>query len=456
MIIIVTGPLLLVIFVSSIAVLLFLIIILRWSAFQALLFTAILTGLFAGIPLIEIPEVVTSGFGDTLADIGIVIGMGVILGKLLSLSGATTTIATSILKVFGKEKSLLAITAVGWVVSIPVFFDAAFVVFVPLIRNLSKMTGIAFASFVAALAMGLAVTHATVMPTPGPLLVAANLDLNLGVFFIYAVIVSIPAAIVGGVLYGGYLNKKYTSGPCGPVTEQTTEEAEALSGAKKLPGVFLSYSLLILPIVLILANTVTGFALPEGNMLRTLFGLIGEKSIAMLLAVMVCAWALRTYIKKDMHEAYLDAIKDGGLIILITGAGGAFGYMIKSTGIGDYLVTTIQHWSIPVILLGYLLALLIRIAQGSTTVALVTASAVLGPVMADLDISAIIVALGICAGGLGVSLPNDSGFWVVQRFSGFEMKDTFRVWTFGTLITGLVMLSMVLLLNLFSGILPGL
>lgn len=452
----VTGPMLLVVFGVSIALLLVLIIRFKWQPFLALLLAAIVTNLLVKMPMADVGKTLTKGFGGTLTGIGIVIGLGVMLGQLLAASGATTTIAEKILKVFGKEKSPLAVTLIGWIVSIPVFFDAAFVILIPLLKQLSQKTRIAFASFVTALAIGLIAAHACVVPTPGPLVVAANFDLNLGLFFIYAVVMTIPAVLVGGYLYGKHLNRTITEGPGAAITELDADEMAALNGNKKLPGGLLSFGLIILPIILILLNTLSGVLCAEGSFMRGLFSFVGDKNIALFITVLLGGWLLKPYITEDVDEVYMTAIKAAGMIIFITGAGGAFGNSIKATGIGDYLVQTMTSWSIPFVVFGFLFSQLLRSAQGSTTVALVTTSAILGPVVASQGGSPMLVALAICAGGIGLSLPNDSGFWVVNRFSNFGMKETFQTWTVAGTLCGLTAFGMVLILGLFQGVLPGL
>ncbi len=452
----VTGPMLLVIFVISIAVLLVLIITFKWQPFVALLLATIITGLMVRMPLADIAKNMTKGFGDTLAGIGIVIGLGVMLGQLLAASGATTTIAESILRLFGKQKSVLAVTFIGWIVSIPVFFDAAFVILISLLRQLSKKTGIAFVTFVTALAMGLIATHAVVVPTPGPLVVAENFKLDLGPFFLYACVVTIPAVIVGGFIYGTMIGRKVTTGPGAAITELSPDEMEALDHKKQLPGPSRSFLMLLLPIILILLNTITAVTFEKGSMVQSFFGFVGEKNVALFISVIVAAFALKPYIKENVQDIYVDAMKAAGIIIFITGAGGAFGNSIKASGIGDYLVTTMQNWSIPLVLFGWIFSQILRSAQGSTTVALVTTSAILGPVVAAQGGSAMLVALAVCAGGIGLSLPNDSGFWVVNRFSNFGMKETFECWTIAGTITGVTALIMVIILGFFQGMLPGL
>lgn len=462
----VTGPMLLVIFAISIITLLTLIIKFNWQPFLALLLAGFITALLSRIPINDIPGILTSGFGSTLTGIGIVIALGVMLGELLNASGATQRIADTILDIFGIKKSPLAVALTGYVVSIPVFFDAAFVILLPLLKQLSYKTRIAFSSFVTALAVGLITTHAMVIPTPGPLIVASNFGLDLGTFFIYALIVTIPAVLVGGFAYPMFLNK-ITGEDAAISKEQLLEEditiKEDLTNRNEdmvLPGNSTAFGLLALPIFLILMNTVSQLMFAEESILRTFFTFFGDKNVALFLTVLIASGILKKYILENHEEAvdeiYVSAVKKTGMILLITGAGGAFGNSIVETGIGDYLIGLMNTWSIPIILFAWLFTQILRSAQGSTTAALVTASSTLGPVVMNSgEVSAVLVALAVGAGGIGLSLPNDSGFWVVNRFSDFTMKETFQTWTAGGTITGLTALLMIFILSLFTGILPG-
>jgi GntP family gluconate:H+ symporter len=462
----VTGPMLLVIFALSIALLLLLIIKFDWQPFLALLLSGFFIAFLTGIDIPEIPGILTTGFGSTLTGIGIVIALGVMLGELLNVSGATQRIATSILEKFGVEKSPLAVAFIGYVVSIPVFFDAAFVILISLLKQLSFKTKIAFASFVTSLAMGLIITHSMVIPTPGPLIVAENFGVDLGLYFIYAVIVTIPAVITAGFLYPMYINKK--EGPGAAITEEDLieegidiEKMGEMQDNNHMPSSFISYGLLALPIILILLNTLTNNLLAASeSSLGVLFGFIGDKNVALFITVLLASYFLKPFIKKnydkDFNELYVSAVGKSGMILLITGAGGAFGNSIVETGIGDYLISVMNEWSIPIILFAFVFSQILRSAQGSATAALVTASATIGPIVGNYGTSPILVALAVGAGAIGLSLPNDSGFWVVNRFSNFTMQETFKTWTFGGTIGGLTALFMIFILSLFSGVLPGL
>ncbi|XEC95801.1 GntP family permease [Paenibacillus tarimensis] len=212
--------------------------------------------------------------------------------------------------------------------------------------------------------------------------------------------------------------------------------------------------MLALPIVLILANTITKLVFPD-TAISTFFGFIGDKNMALFISVIVGFIVLSPYITASKESLYSEAISSAGIIILITGAGGAFGAVINKSGIGDYLIATMQSWSVPVLLLAFIFSQILRASLGSATVALVTTSSIMGPLAIDLGVSPILLGLAICAGGVGLSLPNDSGFWVVNKFGNLTIPQTLKAWTIGGFIAGLTALCMVYLLSLFSGILPG-
>ncbi|GAB6931184.1 gluconate:H+ symporter [Paenibacillus sp. JCM 10914] len=446
-----TGPMLIAAFIIALALLFLLIIKWKVEPFLALTIIAFVTAIGIGIPLKEVPGIVTSGFGSTLTGVGILIGLGVIFGQFLGASGAIERIADSLLKIFGIKNSPAGLAVSGTIVSIPVFFDAAFVILSGLLKSLATRTGISIVTFVTALGIGLITSHNMIAPTPGPMIVAENTGSDLGLFILYGIICAIPATLVGGFLYGMFIGKR--------VKTESTIEDEAIEneelGQRKQISTGLSFGMLALPIVLILANTFSKMLVP-GTSIETFFGFIGDKNIALLISVLVAIIALRPYIAENYNKLYSEAIATAGMIVLITGAGGAFGAVINHSGIGDYLITTMQSWSIPVLMLAFIFSQILRASLGSSTVALVTTSTIMGPLIVDLGVSPILLGLAICAGGIGLSLPNDSGFWVVNRFGKLTVPQTLKVWTLGGFIAGLTALATVYVLSLFSGILPGL
>lgn len=445
-----TGPMLIVVFVLSLALLFFLILKVKLEPFMSLIGVAFLTALAIGMPVKEIPGIVTGGFGSTLTGVGILIGLGVIFGQFLAASGAVEKIALAVLKLFGVKRSPIGLGLTGTVVSIPVFFDAAFVILSGLIKSLATRTGISVVSFVTALGVGLIVSHNLIPPTPGPLVVAENTQADLGLFIIYGIICAIPATLVGGYLYGLFIGKRVKHSGEIHVEQSTSETAP-----RKEISTALSLGLLCLPIALILANTVTKLLFPD-TAVSTVFAFIGDKNIALLISVIAAIIVLPPYISESKDKLFAEAINSAGIIILVTGAGGAFGSVINKSGIGDYLIATMQSWSIPILLLAFIFSQILRASLGSATVALVTTSSILGPMTAELGVSPILLGLAICCGGIGLSLPNDSGFWVVNKFGKLTVTQTLKAWTLGGFLAGLSALVTVFVLSLFSGILPGL
>lgn len=444
------GNILLLIFLLSLAVLFFLILKVKLEPFLALIAVALTTAVIVGIPLADAPDIVAGGFGNTLVGVGILIGLGVMFGQFLAASGAIEKIAQAVLRVFGVQRSPLGLGLTGSAVSISVFFDAAFVILSGLVKSLSKKTGISIISFVTALGVGLIVSHSMIAPTPGPLIVAENTGADLGLFIIYGLIAAIPATIVGGYLYGMFIGKRiHHSGETGELDQSD------IPAPKKEISTALSISILLLPILLILSNTVSQLFLAD-NTAASVLGFIGDKNVALFISVIVAIIVLHPYITVPKQKMYADAISSAGLIILVTGAGGAYGAVINESGIGDHLITTMQGWAIPVILLAFIFAQILRASLGSATVALVTTSSILGPLTVELGTSPVLLGLAICAGAIGLSLPNDSGFWVVNKFGRLTIPQTLLAWSLGGFIAGLTALAMVFILSLFSGVLPGL
>ena len=449
------------VFVVALAFVLVSIIKFNLHPFLSLLLGGLIMGILAGLPLTDVSTGLAAGFGSTMQSIGILIILGVALGNLLHLSGCTSQIAALMLKATGQKRAGLAVNLTGYIVSIPVFFDAAFVILVNLVKSLSRKGKIPFVSLVTALAVGLITTHALVIPTPGPVAVAGTMEANVGWFLLYSIIVSLPASIVGGVVYGKLLgkNEKYAN-DFANAFDDVDEETEFESD-KNLPSGGLGIFLIFLPIFIILLGTIVSMVCEEGTMAYTVFAFLGDKNIALLIGVLVAFFALKKYIKESFNEMVTDATTQSGAILAITGAGGAFGNIINATGIGDQLVEGMtgltEGAGVAMIIAAFVISQVLRAAQGSTTVALVTTSAIFAPIVAGMaGASPVLVGLAICAGGIGLSLPNDSGFWVVSRFSKFDVKETMKVWTVGGTLSGITALIIVIILSLFSSSLPGL
>ena len=449
--------LLLIVFAVSLVFVLVSIIKFNLHPFLSLLIGGLIMGILAGLPLTQVADGLAAGFGSTMQGIGILIILGVGLGHLLHISGCTSQIAAAMLKLTGQKRAGVAVNLTGYIVSIPVFFDAAFVILVNLVKSLSRKGKIPFVSLVTALSVGLIVTHAMVIPTPGPIAVAGTMGVNIGWFLLYSIVVSLPASLVGGVLYGKYLGGKAEYADDFANAFDDIEEEEIQESAD-LPSGALGIFLIFLPIIIILIGTIASMLLEPGTSAYIFFSFIGNKNIALLIGLLAAFFSLRRYVKDSFNDVVTEAATQSGIILAITGAGGA---IINLTGIGEKLVGGMAGMTegagIAMIVAAFVISQVLRAAQGSTTVALVTTSAIFAPILAGMaTVSPILVSLAICAGGIGLSLPNDSGFWVINRFSKFDVPGTIKVWTVGGTIAGLTALVILVVLSMFTGVLPGL
>lgn len=453
---------LLVVFAIALVFVLVSIIKFNLHPFLSLIIGGLIMGIGTGMPLTDVVGSLTQGFGGTMQGIGIIIILGVGIGHLLHISGATKEIAALMLRFTGQKNSPLAVNLTAYIVSIPVFFDAAFVILVNLVKSLSRKGKVPFVTLVTSLAVGLIVTHAMVVPTPGPIAVADTMGVNIGWFLLYSIAVSLPASLAGGVFYGKYLGskKEYAQDFANAFADEEVAEV-AQTEKKNTPSGGLGIFLIFLPIVMILMGTVSSLFLEKESTMHVFFNFLGNRNIALLIGFLVTFVMLKPYIKDSLNDVVTTAANNSGIILAITGAGGAFGRIINDTGIGQKLVEGMTGLTsgagIAMIIAAFVISQVLRAAQGSTTVALVTTSAIFSPIIAGMaTVSPVLVGLAICAGGIGISLPNDSGFWVVGRFSKFDVKQTIQVWTIGGTIAGVTALIVILILAMFATTLPGL
>lgn len=445
-------------FILSLVVIIFSVVKCKLHPFLALLIGSIVMGLIGGMNPTAVLENICSGFGGTMEDIGILILLGVILGELLHNSGATRNIAEKLLKLLGAQNTPLAMNITGYLICIPVFFDAAFVILIDLIRQLSREGKIALNILVCSLSVGMTMTHAMVIPTPGPLAVAGIVGANVAWFIFYSLIISLPASIIAGVVYGKWLGKHYPAWgvaaedtePIVANTADTREESnrETASGTV---GIFL----ILLPIVLIIIGTMIEMFVDSSSAIYPVIEFVSDTNIILLFTVFLAFFMLRKYLTNPFNDIVSTACESVGSIIAIIAAGGGFGAVISASGLGDFLVTTLQNFGIPLIVLAYVLTQVLRMGLGSITVSLVTTAAVVAPLISATGASPVLVGLAVCAGGIGLCMPNDSSFWTISKFSGFSFGETVRVLTVSGTIAGLTSFVIILILNLFSGILPG-
>jgi len=457
-----TGTPLIGVFILSVAILLITIIKLKMNAFISLLLTALVTAFIVGMPVADIGSTISNGFGGTLAGIGMVTGLGVMLGKFMFESGGIENLANMLLKKLGEKNSPIAVGISGFITGIPVFGDVVYIMFAPMLRMLSKKTKISMTCYACAISVATTCTYALVLPTAPPLAVASELGLNIGVFFVYATISAFIGMFFGGIAYGHYLKKvdeKSGHNLSFDFSDMDDKEIGEItmgdSNRVRLP-VGKTISILLVPIILILVGSFGSAFLAADSAVLGAMQFFGDKNVAMLVGVLYAVIITKPYIKEGTSELMTKAADQIGLILLITGAGGAYGKVLQATGIADYIAETLSGYSIPLLLLCFLIAQIIRCAQGSTTVSLITTASILSSTISASTVSPVLCAIAICAGGIGLSLPNDSGFWAISRFFKIDVKDTIRSWTVGGFVAGVSILIFISGLSLVQDFLPGL
>jgi gluconate transporter len=463
------GPLsltyLLGLLVVAVGVLLWLILRLKVQAFLALLISSLvvavgssaeLTGGRGRLSLAEIGPMVESGMASSLGFIATIIGLGAIFGSLLEHSGGAQALARAMLRVFGEKRAPWAMLATGFVISIPVFLDVALVILAPIVYAIARRTGKSVLAYGLPLLAGMAVTHAFVPPTPGPVWVAYELGVGLGWVILFGCVVGIPTAVVAGIVAPSWMAGRIYIAP-------PEEEAGAVEEEGRLPSVGLIAGLIGLPVALIVAGTLARQHLAEGigeglakadyeaalAVARDGAGLwlkalmfFGHPIMALLVATVGALVFLGYFRRVDravLMEVTTRALGPAGIIILITGAGGVFKKFLGESGVGDALKQVFEGMGIPVLLLAYAFAFLVRVAQGSATVAMVTAAGLIASLTEGLNQPQLaLVVVAIAAGGTAVSHFNDSGFWMVSRYLRMTEKQTLQTWTVVSTLVSLV------------------
>ncbi|MHA7190687.1 GntP family permease [Arthrobacter sp. MDT2-16] len=464
--------------VLGIATIIVLVLRTRLDAFVALLIAALVTGIVAGQAPLDIVSSITTGFGNTLASIGIVIGLGVGIGKILEVSGAANSLAMAFLKLFGKGREPWALGSVGALVSIPVFCDSGYVIMNPLARSIARVKRAGYITLALALGCGMTLTHHLVPPTPGPLAVAGILGADLGALILAGLVFTILLLPIV-VLYAQWMGPKIEPSMNASVREAVYGTAHAVSGRRGSTavaehdggagegddtpsmeiddtglgtppagakphrvGAFVASLPLLVPLLLIILNTVSG-AIDQNNQgvvgtgeytpssWAVPLAFIGNPVVALVIGVILAVYVLlpRWTPRSKVQGWFGEAAASAGLILLITGAGGALGQVLRSSGVGDALAEAIAGTPLPAFLVPFLIATLVRIAQGSGTVAMITAASVTAPLVGSLGIDPIVAALACTAGSMVFSYFNDSYFWVVTRFAGLDGVAALKGWS---------------------------
>jgi GntP family gluconate:H+ symporter len=422
----------------------------QFHAFLALLFAAIGFGLAARMPLADIVSAINDGFGGTIGSIGIVIIAGVIIGTFLEQSGGAFAMAKQILKIIGEKHVPLAMSIIGYIVSIPVFADSGFVILIPLNRALSKQAKISLAGSAIALSTGLITTHCLVPPTPGPLAAAAILKADIGLVIILGMVVSIFSAVAGWIFATRFASKTYID------PEPEVSEADIAAKLKEAPSALKAFVPIFMPIILIVLKSIADLPkhpLGEG-LLRDFVGFIGAPVIALLIGVLLSFLLPKKLEMQMLSTTGLvgQAIFSAGLIIMITGAGGSFGMMLRKSPIASVLGEFLSKGNLGM-WLPFIVAAAIKTAQGSSTVSLITTSSLIAPLMGPLgfesEMAKTLVVLSIGAGSMVVSHANDSIFWVITQMTRMDVKTGYRLHTLSTFVIGLTSATVVWIISLF-------
>ncbi len=433
---------------ASIAIILILVIKFKFHAFLTLVLVSVLTAVITGIPLDKLYDVVMSGFNSTLGSVGILVGLGAMLGKLVENSGGAQVLADYMIQKFGEKRAPLALGAASLILGFPMFFDAGLVVMLPIVFAVAYRLGGPILMYAIPTAVAFSVMHVFVPPHPGPVAASTFYGTNLGLLMLVAVIVAVPTFYVTGVMWGRYCAKKF------PNIDITKTIFGNTSGeVKNPPKVGTVILILLLPMVLILLNTGVDFMIkadmfgpygadPKNPLAEVVIPmwahvgtLLGKSGIALLISVIVAIPVLGT--RRGVHGTALEALLDSSLgpiasVVFITGAGGMFGGVLRASGIGDALKDLLANTGMPVILAVYLIAVALRVAQGSATVALTTAAGLMSATVLSGDFSelqVIAITLATAAGSVFASHVNDSGFWLVGRLLGMDAATTLRTWT---------------------------
>ncbi|MFY3384673.1 GntP family transporter [Paracidovorax sp. MALMAid1276] len=431
---------------------LLLVMIIRWQvhAFVAMMVVSLLVAFATGMPIADIISTIVSGMGGTLGSVAILVALGAMLGRMIEVSGGAASLANRFTDLLGPRRVPMALTAAALVLSIPVFFDVGFISLVPIVYGFCKAAGVNPIKFGLPVAGIMLAVHVVVPPHPGIVGGAAIAGADVGWITLLGLAICIPLAVLSQYV-AAWLNRKgYPMLPAtaeqfaafGNNNSSSSAEGAAPQG-RRTPGVGTVLALILVPLALIMAGTTGATLLPKGDALRNVLGFIGAPLFALLVAVGMAMWLLgrnQGWNRERTNAIMESALPPAATVILVTGAGGVFAKVLTASGIGAALSQSLAATQLPLILLAFVIALALRAAQGSATVAILTtcgllAEAITGGGFGTVQVALLVIAIGF--GGLGLSHVNDSGFWIVTRYLGLSVGDGLRTWTVLTTVLGL-------------------
>ncbi len=439
-----SGSMILLMLILTIALILLLILKLKLNPAISLILGALFMGITCKAGLNETVDLISGGFGGTMKGIGLSVGFGVMIGQLIAETGGVQVIANKMLSLTSKEKSNYSLGVTGLIVSTPVFYDVGYVILMPLARGMSKVAK-SLPHFAGALVAGLGIAHTFIPPTPGPMTGSEIMGVNIGTTLIWGIVVAVPTFFLSLVVYDKFfLSRKNFWNP--EADEDPNFVEEIPENIEKSPGFFTAILPILLPVCLILLGTVTKAVNGE---VPVFIQFISNKNIALLMGLIFIFFVAQNYIGKDATERAIGkALGNSGIVLLITGAGGALGSVLKGVGVGDVLASGISQYSIPAILFVWLTAALLKFAQGSGTVAMITAASLIAPAAATLGVNPVLLALAAFSGSLMAAHVNDSGFWITAKIAGLTTSGGLKTYSLVCAIEAIISLIFIYVLSL--------
>ena len=440
-----TTTALLIIAVLAIALLLFMVIKIKLSAFVALLLVSMITAIVAGIPIDQVMPTLIAGMGSTLGSITIIVGLGAILGRMIEVSGGAEALANYFSKLLGVKRTVAAVAIAGFILGIPIFVDVGFIILAPIVLGFAKITKSNPIVYGLPVAVCMLAVHVVVPPHPGPVAAAGILSADVGMLTLLGLLLCIPTSFVGfftaKAIVKHHLAKNGDNSQAVQAEVATTDAEPIAPNTMSPPNVWLIVSLVIIPIALIMLGTICATTLDKSSSLLPVSQFLGAPGTALMVALILAFYFLgvrRNWSLGKIGEVMDSALPTAAVVILVTGGGGVFGKVLSESGVGTALADTLSSLGLPVLFAGWLIAAALRAAQGSATVAILTAAGLLADAATgQSDMFRVLLTISIGFGGLGFSHINDSFFWILTRYLGISVGDGIKTWTVITSVAGI-------------------
>lgn len=429
----------------SILLIVVLIVWVKLDTFITFILVSILLGLASGMDVKQLSHALETGIGSMMGTLIIILGFGAMLGKLVAESGAARQITNYMTQLFGRKHLAWGMALAGLIVGIPLFYTAGFVIVIPIIFAVGYATKLPLLSVGVPMLAALSVAHGFLPPHPSPTAIAEQLNADIGKTLLYGLVVAVPSIVIAGPLFGKTLKRYVAHPPTGLASDEPPL-------AKKLPGIGISLFASLLPLVLLGITTVAGDAFPQNSFTDRLIEFVGNPNMAMFISVLVAIYLLGIRCGRKIPQIMTElqeAFKGISVILLIIAGSGVFMVVMRESGVNTYIAEGLKDWSIPPLILGWLIAAIIRVCIGSATVAGLTTVSILLPLLSQQTIHPSLMVLSIGAGSLMFSHVNDGGFWLFKEYFGLSVKDTFKTWTVMETIVSITGLIGVLVLDIF-------